>query len=44
VAGCNDLPSKYESDHTRHPQRVMLGTESYPTPLHTGRSWKSILM
>ena len=30
VAGYNYLPDKYESDHARHPQRIMMGTESYP--------------
>jgi len=30
VAGYNYLPEKYESDHARHPQRVMYGSESYP--------------
>lgn len=30
VAGYNYLPDKYESDHARHPQRVMFGSESYP--------------
>ncbi|HPU55947.1 MAG TPA: glycoside hydrolase family 2 TIM barrel-domain containing protein [Verrucomicrobiota bacterium] len=30
VAGYNYLPERYESDHTRHPDRVILGTESYP--------------
>ncbi|MFO1514620.1 MAG: glycoside hydrolase family 2 TIM barrel-domain containing protein [Verrucomicrobiota bacterium] len=30
VGGYNYLPDKYESDHVRHPDRVMLGTESYP--------------
>jgi beta-galactosidase len=30
VAGYNYLPDKYEPDHARHPERVMLGTESYP--------------
>lgn len=30
VAGYNYLPDKYESDHARHPERVMMGTESYP--------------
>jgi beta-galactosidase len=30
VAGYNYLPDKYESDHVRHPQRVMMATESYP--------------
>ena len=30
VAGYNYLPDKYESDHARHPERVMYGSESYP--------------
>lgn len=30
VAGYNYLPDKYESDHARHPKRVMYGSESYP--------------
>jgi beta-galactosidase len=30
VAGYNYLPEKYESDHVRHPERVIVGTESYP--------------
>ena len=30
VAGLNYLCRKYESDHGRHPERVMVGTESYP--------------
>ena len=30
VAGYNYLPNKYESDHVRHPERVIMGTESYP--------------
>ena len=30
VAGYNYLPEKYESDHARHPERVILTTESYP--------------
>jgi len=30
VAGYNYLPEKYESDHARHPERVMYGSESYP--------------
>lgn len=29
VAGYNYLPNKYETDHARHPQRVMYGSESY---------------
>lgn len=30
VVGYNYLPDKYESDHARHPERIVLGTESYP--------------
>jgi beta-galactosidase len=30
IAGYNYLGDKYESDHTRHPQRVMYGSESFP--------------
>ncbi len=30
VAGYNYLPDKYESDHARHPDRVIYGAESYP--------------
>ncbi len=30
VAGYNYLPDKYEPDHARHPERVMMGTESFP--------------
>lgn len=29
VAGYNYLPDKYESDHARHPERVIYGSESY---------------
>jgi beta-galactosidase len=30
IGGYNYLPHKYESDHARHPQRVMVCTESFP--------------
>jgi beta-galactosidase len=30
VGGYNYLPNHYEGDHARHPERVILGTESYP--------------
>ena len=30
IGGYNYLPNKYESDHERHPQRVMMSTETYP--------------
>ncbi|MDQ8202159.1 glycoside hydrolase family 2 TIM barrel-domain containing protein [Pelagicoccus sp. SDUM812003] len=34
IGGYNYLPEKYESDHARHPDRVILGTESYPRFLY----------
>ena len=34
VAGYNYLPDKYESDHARHPERVMQCTESFPKDLY----------
>jgi beta-galactosidase len=30
VGGYNYLPNRYEFDHARHPERVIMGTESYP--------------
>ena len=33
IGGYNYLPQKYETDHTRNPRRVMMGTESYPKNL-----------
>jgi len=33
VGGYNYLPGKYESDHARHPERVMMATESFPKDL-----------
>ncbi|HHY85173.1 MAG TPA: glycoside hydrolase family 2 protein [Verrucomicrobia bacterium] len=30
VGGYNYLPNRYEGDHARHPDRVIVGTESYP--------------
>jgi len=30
IGGYNYLPDKYESDHARNPQRVMMATESFP--------------
>lgn len=30
VTGLNYVPERYESDHARHPQRVMMCTESFP--------------
>ncbi|MGC3990681.1 MAG: glycoside hydrolase family 2 TIM barrel-domain containing protein [Chthoniobacteraceae bacterium] len=40
VGGYNYLPGKYEGDHTRHPERVMMGTESYPKRLF--ESWAQV--
>ena len=36
VGGYNYLPDKYESDHARHPERVMVCTESYPGDAFNG--------
>ena len=30
IGGYNYMPEKYESDHARHPGRVMMATESFP--------------
>lgn len=30
VAGYNYSPTRYESDHARFPERIMVGTESFP--------------
>ena len=30
IAGYNYMPANYESDHARHPERVIAGTESFP--------------
>merc|ERR1712185_419799 len=30
IAGYNYSPQRYESDHARHPDRVMVATESFP--------------
>jgi beta-galactosidase len=35
VAGYNYLPEKYEGDHARHPDRVIMTTESYPKDFFT---------
>lgn len=45
VAGYNYSPNRYESDHTRFPDRVMVGTESFPKnsfqmwDQYTSHSW-----
>ncbi len=35
IGGYNYLPEKYETDHARHPKRVMYGSESYPRDFFT---------
>ena len=40
VAGYNYMLNKYESDHQKYPERIMLGTESYP--LKTLENWQLI--
>src|SRR6267378_533164 len=40
VCGYNYEWSKYESDHARHPTRVMLGTESLP--IQTAEIWETV--
>jgi len=40
VCGYNYEWSKYESDHARHPKRVMLGTESLP--IQTAEIWETV--
>ena len=37
VAGYNYLDSRYDIDHQRHPDRVIVGTETYPTEID--RTW-----
>ena len=40
VGGYNYLWGFYEADHQRHPQRIILGTESFPQ--HAFKSWKPV--
>lgn len=40
VGGYNYLYGKYESDHAAYPERVMIGTESYPR--EAAASWLSV--
>jgi len=40
VSGYNYMLNKYESDHQKYPERIMLGTESYP--LKTLENWQLI--
>jgi len=40
VGGYNYEWSKYEPDHTRHPERVMVGTESFP--LQVFEIWEKV--
>lgn len=41
VAGYNYLPNHYEEDHAKFPQRVIVGTESYPA--QSFRYWKDVV-
>jgi beta-galactosidase len=40
VAGYNYLWGNYEPDHARHPQRVIVGTESFPQ--HAHHNWRLV--
>jgi beta-galactosidase len=40
VGGYNYLWKEYESDHTKYPQRVMMGTESFP--LEAFENWQEV--
>lgn len=40
VVGYNYLDSHYEYDHERYPERVILGTESYPA--HMAQVWEMV--
>lgn len=41
VGGYNYLWQKYESDHSRFPQRLMIGTESFP--IEAWENWQQVL-
>ena len=40
VGGYNYKDQEYESDHAKHPDRVMVGTESYP--MHAYENWRLV--
>ena len=40
VGGYNYMPNLYKLDHTRHPRRVILGTESFPRAAYP--SWRPV--
>jgi beta-galactosidase len=40
VCGYNYLDAKYESDHAKYPNRIMVGTESYPREAYD--YWKQV--
>jgi beta-galactosidase len=40
VAGYNYLESRYELDHERHPNRIIVGTETFPTQIDA--NWKQV--
>ncbi|MBQ8069364.1 MAG: TIM barrel protein [Bacteroidales bacterium] len=41
AAGYNYLPNHYEEDHAKFPERVIVGTESYPA--QSFRYWKDVV-
>ncbi len=42
VCGYNYLVHAYREDHQRFPKRVILSTESYPSPQHAFDYWKAV--
>ena len=40
IGGYNYLPENYETDHTQFPDRIMVGTESFP--LQAQRYWQQV--
>ncbi len=40
VGGYNYMLNEYEPDHTKYPQRVMMGTESFPLEAYT--NWQQV--
>ena len=40
IGGYNYMETEYEKDHNMYPERIMVGTESYP--LHAYENWKAV--
>ena len=40
IGGYNYMETEYEKDHKKYPERIMVGTESYP--LHAYDNWKAV--